>query len=337
MDQTTPVFIPHQATTTAGEVDSLFIFMTIVCGSMGLLVAFLLIYLSVRFRRRPDSDLNPPPFHAPKLEWFWTISPMGIFIVMFVWGVQVYLKAYSPASDTMRIYGIGKQWMWKFQHPQGQREINTLHVPLGRPVQLLFTSEDVIHSFFVPEFRVHMDVLPNRYTSMSFTTTRLGTYHLFCSEYCGTNHAGMRGTVIVMEPADYEAWLNSSAEGSLALEGRKIFLKYRCVSCHSAKENAAAPVLENVFGKPVRLKSGQTVLADEEYIRRSVMEPGAQVVAGWQNIMPTFRGKITEEEVFMLIAYFRSLSEGGTPDRVESYPPPQNTPPISPSEEAEAP
>ncbi len=328
-------FFPKQATTTAAEVDNLFLFLTVVCGSVGFLVACLLIYFSIKYRRRSELEPNPPRVQNKKLEWFWTISPLFFFLIMFVWGARVYLNAYTPASDAMRIYGVGKQWMWKFQHPNGQREINTLHVPRGRPVQLMMISEDVIHSFFVPEFRVHMDLLPNRYTSMSFTATRLGEYHLFCSEYCGTNHAGMRGRVIVMEPAEYEAWLTRNAEGSMALEGRKIFLKYRCVSCHSAKEDAAAPVLENVFGKPVRLKDGTTVLADEEYIRQSIMEPDSQIVAGWQNIMPTFKGQVTEAEVFQLVAYFQSLAKGETPDRVESYPPPRSTPAISPSEEAE--
>ena len=336
MEETGTVFFPKQATTTAADVDNLFIFLTVICGSVGFLVACLLIYFSIKFRRRSENEPRPPRFQNRKLEWFWTISPLFFFLIMFVWGARVYLNAYSPARDAMRIYGVGKQWMWKFQHPNGQREINTLHVPRGRPVQLMMISQDVIHSFFVPEFRVHMDLLPNRYTSMSFTATRLGEYNLFCSEYCGTNHAGMRGKVTVMEPAEYEAWLSQKAEGSLALEGRKIFLKYRCISCHSAKEDAAAPVLENIFGHPVRLTNGETVIADEEYIRRSVMEPDSQVVAGWQNIMPTFRGQITEEEVFQLIAYFRSLAKGETPDRVESYPPPQNTPPISTTEEAEA-
>src|SRR5262249_1332756 len=157
---------------------------------------------------------------------------------MFGWGAVVYFDPFRGPDDAATVYGVGKQWMWKFQHPEGQREINALHVAVGQPVRLVMTSEDVIHSFFVPEFRVHMDVLPERYTSVWFKPTLAGEYHLFCSQYCGANHAGMVGTVTVMEPAEYQQWLHLRAEGSLALEGRKTFLKYRCLSCHSADENA---------------------------------------------------------------------------------------------------
>ncbi len=223
--------------------------------------------------------------------------------------------------------------MWKFQHPEGQREINELHVPSGRPIKVVLTSEDVIHSFFVPDFRVHMDVLPQRYTSVWFQATEPGDYHLFCSQYCGTNHAGMIGTVHVLKPADYQEWVNSHAEGSLALEGRKVFLKYRCLSCHSADEQARAPVLEELFQSRVRLSNGPPLIADEAYLRDSIYDPGKQVVEGWQNIMPTFKGQVSEEEVVELIAFIKSLKRGETPRRVESYPPPVTTPPINPREE----
>ncbi len=329
----TTVLFPHQATTTAVRVDTLLYFLISVCGSMGLLVAFLLIYFSVRYRRRAGDGPPPPttPWHA--LEWFWTLTPLPIFLVMFLWGAVVYVGAYRPPDHVLRIYGIGKQWMWKFQHPEGQREINMLHVPIGRPIQILLTSEDVIHSFFVPDFRAHMDVLPNRYTSLWFQATRPGRYHLFCSQYCGTNHAGMIGTVVVMEQSDFEHWLAARAEGSLALQGRKAFLKYRCVSCHSGDPHARAPVLEGLFGTPVRLAKGETVVADEAYIRESILNPGAKIVAGWENIMPTFRGQISEEEIYALIAFFGSLEQGRTPKRVEDYPPPTTTPDINPTAE----
>jgi cytochrome c oxidase subunit II len=323
---------PAQATTTASRVDMLFFFLTTVCGSVGLLVAVLLIYFCIRYRRRSTDPVYPP--HTPSsraLEWFWTITPFCIFIVMFLWGAVVYVDAYRAPDEATRIYAVGKQWMWKFQHPEGQREINMLHVPVGRPIQILFTSEDVIHSFFVPEFRVHMDVLPNRYTSVWLEATRPGTYHLFCSQYCGTNHAGMIGTAVVMEPAEFENWLSEHAEGSLALEGRKVFLKYRCISCHSATQNARAPVLEGLYRRQVHLTTGQTLVADDAYIHESILDPGAKIVAGWENIMPTFRGQISEEEIFSLIAYFRSLNRGQTPPRVEAYPPPTATPQINPS------
>jgi cytochrome c oxidase subunit 2 len=240
----------------------------------------------------------------------------------------VYFGAYRAPDDATPVYVVAKQWMWKFQHPEGQREINTLHLAVGQPVKLLMTSEDVIHSFFVPEFRVHMDVLPERYTSVWFKPTRAGEYHLFCSQYCGTDHAGMIGTVTVMEPADYQRWLHLQAEGSLALQGRKVFLEFRCVSCHSADENARAPVLEDLYGKPVHLRDGRTIIADEAYLRESIYDPGAKIVAGWENIMPTFRGQVDEQKIVELIAFIKSLKRGETPRRVESYPPPTTTPPI---------
>ena len=251
----------------------------------------------------------------------------GDFRVVFRDGGESLFQHLSPARRTPRpIYVVGKQWMWKFQHPEGQREIDTLHVPLGRPIRLLMTSEDVIHSLFVPDFRIHMDLLPERYTSVWFQPTRVGQYRLFCSQYCGTNHAGMTGEVIVMQPADYEKWLHLSAEGSMALQGRKVFLKYRCVSCHSADNEARAPVLEDLFDRPVILSDGRVVKADENYIRESIIYPSAKIVAGYENIMPTFKGQIERGGIFELIAYFKSLKPGKTPRRVESFPPPAAPP-----------
>ncbi len=326
-------FYPTQASTTATYVDTFFFFLVGVTGAVGLLVAVLLFYFSIKYRRRPGDVGVPPPTNPSRaLEWFWTTTPLGVFMVMFVWGATIYFGAYRAPDDATVLYGIGKQWMWKFQHPEGQREINELHVPTGRPFKVLLTSEDVIHSFFVPEFRVHQDVLPDRFTSVWFEATKPGTYNLFCSQFCGTSHANMVGKVYVMEPTDYQNWLHLHAEGSLALEGRKTFLKYRCVSCHSADENARAPVLEDLFGRPVHLRDGRTVIADENYIRESIYYPSAKIVAGWEDIMPTFRGQVTEEEVVKLIAFIRSLKRGQTPPRVEEYPPPAGTPPINPQQ-----
>jgi cytochrome c oxidase subunit 2 len=324
-------WFPTQASTSAKQVDQLLIFLVSVCGAMGLLVAFLLFYFSIRYRRRPGQS-GPPPAtaEAQGLEWFWSLSPLGFFMIMFVWGAVVYFNTFRSPDDASVVYVIAKQWMWKLQHPEGQREINLLHVPTGRPIKLILTSEDVIHSFFVPAFRIHMDVLPQRYTSCWFDPIRPGTYHLFCSQYCGTNHAGMIGQVIVQSPAEYQAWLHLHAEGSLALQGRKTFLRYRCVSCHSADENARAPVLEELFGKPVQLRDGRTVIADEDYIRESIWEPAAKIVAGYENIMPTFKGQVSPEEVIQLIAFIKALGRGQTPKRVEEYPPPTTTPPIQP-------
>jgi cytochrome c oxidase subunit 2 len=333
------VWFPERASTTAYDVDLLLYFLVSVCGAVGLMVAVLLIFFAVHYRRRPGDGPPPATRTSHRLEWFWTLSPLGIFIGIFAWGATIYFNAYGAPDDATVIYVVAKQWMWKMQHPEGQREINDLHVPVGQTFKLLLTSEDVIHSFYVPAFRIHMDVLPGRYTSVWFHATRPGSYHLFCSQYCGTNHAGMIGRVIVMEPAEYQNWLDSHAEGSLALDGRKVFLKYRCLSCHSADENARGPVLEDLYGKVVhyhlpgesgRTQPPRTVIADESYIRESILYPGAKIVDGYEDIMPTFRGQVSEEEIMTLIAFIKSLQRGQTPTRVEAYPPPITTLPINP-------
>jgi cytochrome c oxidase subunit 2 len=311
------------ASTTARGVDMLFFFLIGVCGSVGLLVAILLIFFCVRYRRRSGDIGNPPEVDESRLlEWFWTLAPLGIFAVLFAWGGEVYFSAYIPPADATPVYVVAKQWMWKFQHPEGQREINTLHVPVGRPIKLLMISEDVIHSFFVPAFRIHMDVLPQRYTSVWFQATQPGEYHLFCSQYCGTNHAGMVGRVIVMGAAEYQNWLNFDAEGSLALRGRQVFLQHRCLSCHSADSAARGPVLENLYGKSVALTDGGVALADDTYLRNSILHPSAQIVAGYTDVMPPFEGQLSEEQVLALVAFIQSLKAGETPRRVEDYPPP---------------
>ena len=327
------VWFPKQASTTAQSVDLLFVFLVSLCGAVGLLVAFLLIYFSIRYRRRPNAL---PPSAMPgntALELAWTIIPLAIFVCIFVWGANIYFDAYRAPDDSEVVYVVAKQWMWKFQHPKGQREINELHVPVGRPCKLLLTSEDVIHSFFVPEFRVHMDVLPERYTTVWFTPTRAGPCHLFCSQYCGTNHASMVGRIVVMEPSDYQDWLRQHAEGSMALQGRKVFLKYRCISCHSADPQARAPVLEELYMQPVRLRDGRTWTADDDYLHESIVAPSAKIVAGWEDIMPTFQGQISAQEINEVIEFIKSLKKGETPRRVEEFPPPTGTPPINPPPE----
>jgi cytochrome c oxidase subunit 2 len=315
------IFWPQQASTTAREVDVLLYFLAGITGAVALLVAILLIVFSVVYRRRPGRQSQRVNNFVP-LELFWTLTPLAIFMVIFVWGATVYYGAYRPPDNATVIYGIGKQWMWKFQHPEGQREINELHVAVGEPFQVMLTSEDVIHSFFVPDFRIHMDVLPNRYTSVWFQATRTGVYQLECSQYCGTSHSEMVGQVIVMTRPEYDNWLQFHAEGSMALKGRQVFLKYRCVSCHSPGPGQHAPLLEDIYGKPVRLTNGQTVMVDAEYIRRHILHPGVQVVVGWENIMPTFQGRMSEEEILQVIAFVKTLHRGQTPARVDELPPP---------------
>lgn len=317
---------PDQASTAAPQVDALMWFMVAVCGGITLLVAGLIGYFAVKYRRRPGHERGTYITGSVKLEVFWIATPLLIAMVMFGWGMNVYFFIVHPPKEALQIYVVGKQWMWKVQHPGGQREINQIHVPLGRPVKLLLISQDVIHSFYVPAFRIKVDVLPKRYVQTWFEPTKTGEFHLFCAEYCGTGHANMIGQIVVMKPEDYEDWLAGRAEGSLALNGRKLFLKYQCVTCHSANALARGPVLEGVYGHLVPLRDGRSVLADEVYLRESIVEPDAKVVAGYEPIMPSYQGQIGEDELIQLIAFLKSLQPGQTPDRVDRAPPPEAKP-----------
>jgi cytochrome c oxidase subunit 2 len=207
------------------------------------------------------------------------------------------------------VFVVAKQWMWRLQHPDGRREINELHVARGRAVKLIMTSEDVIHSFFVPAFRVKQDVLPGRYTTLWFTATKDGEFHLFCAEYCGTDHARMGGRIVVLEPAEYARWLNAATPArSMAERGAQLFRQLGCSGCHAAAATVAAPKLEGLYGKPVPLEGGGTVIADERYLRDSILLPRKEVVAGYAPIMPSFAGAVSEDQLLDLIAYIKSLA-----------------------------
>jgi cytochrome c oxidase subunit 2 len=302
-----PLF-PQQASVQAGQIDAVFFFMVAVTGFFSVLIAALVIYFAVKYRRRRDDEIGVPIHGSLALELLWTIIPFGIAMVMFAWGAKVFFDAYRPPAGAMEVYVVGKQWMWKVQHKDGHREINELHVPVGRPVKLIMGSEDVIHSFYIPAFRVKADVIPGRYNTMWFEATKPGTYHLFCAEYCGTKHSGMIGSVIVMEPTDFQAWLGGGpAEDSPVAAGAKLFQDLACITCHRSNAQGRGPNLNNVFGSQVELTGGGTVTADEAYIRESILNPQAKVVNGFQPIMPTFQGLVTEEQMLQLIAYIQSL------------------------------
>jgi cytochrome c oxidase subunit 2 len=292
----------------AGEVDALYFFLVAVSAFFVVLIAALVIYFGIRYRRRAHTDVGGKVVPSLTLEIAWTIIPLGLGLVMFGWGAHVYFNQARPPAETLDVYVVGKQWMWKFQHLDGQREINELHVPVGRAVRLTGTSEDVIHSFFVPAFRLKADVIPGRYTTLWFNATKTGRYHLFCAEYCGTKHSGMIGTVVVMEPSEYQAWLaGGAAEGSLASQGQKAFQDLACITCHRADAQGRGPVLDGLFGSRVSLNSGQQAVADEAYLRESILSPSAKVTAGYQPIMPTFQGLVSEEQLLALIEYVKSL------------------------------
>lgn len=314
--------LPESASTLAPRVDALFWFIVAVSIFFSLLIAMLLLFFAIRYRRRSEDYYPRPVIGSTLLETVWTGVPLGLVMIMFFWGASVYFDIMRPPEDAMEIYVSGRQWMWHLQHPGGQREINELHVPIGRPIKLILTSEDVIHDFYVPAFRVKMDAVPGKYTNLWFEATKTGSFHFFCAQYCGTEHSRMIGKVIAMEPAEYERWLSLSADRSLALQGRQLFQKLQCVTCHHPDANNRAPILENLFGKRVELENGTTVLADESYLRESVLYPAKKVRAGWRPIMPSFTGQVSEDDLIRLVAFLKGLQTGGTPPRLESFPAP---------------
>jgi cytochrome c oxidase subunit II len=315
MRSSLPLF-PEQASTFAERVDALYYYLLSVSGFFVLLIFALIFYFAVKYRRRSEGEQTPPILGSIPLEVAWIVIPFILVMIMFVWGASLYFTAFSPPANAMEIFVIGKQWMWKVQHPEGRREIDELHVPVGYPVKLTITSQDVIHSFYIPAFRIKMDAVPGRYTSTWFEASKTGTFHLFCAEYCGTAHAGMGGRVVVMKPAEYEQWLRTGApEESLVAAGGRLFQQLGCSGCHSQNSIARAPLLDGVYGKPVPLQSGQVVLADESYIRDSILLPQKDVVAGYAPVMPPFQGRISEEELMQIIAYIRFLGEEGPEPR----------------------
>ena len=303
---------PARASSMAGNVDALYIFLLIVSGLMSALILTAVIYFAARYRNRRGVPAEQIEGSIP-LELTWSIIPFVVFMVIFVWSAIIYFKSRTPPRDATEVYVVAKQWMWKLEHAEGQREINELHVPVGRDVKLIMTSQDVIHSFFVPAFRMKQDVLHGRYTVAWFRATKPGTYHLFCTQYCGTQHSGMIGSVIVMEPAQYEAWMGGGTTGPLAATGEKLFSELGCATCHRFDTQGRGPNLKGVFGAPVLLEDGRTVTADENYVRESILDPGAKIVNGFKPVMPTFQGLVSEEQLNALVAYVKSLSKPGEP------------------------
>jgi cytochrome c oxidase subunit 2 len=316
-----PLF-PEQASSMAVQVDGLYFFLIAVSAFFTLLIFLTIFIFAVKYRQKA----HPNPEHIEgslPLELTWTLIPLGICMIFFAWGALIYFQEARPPRGSMEVYAVAKQWMWKFEHESGQREINALHIPVGRDIKMIMSSQDVIHSFYVPAFRIKADVLPGRYTSTWFHPTKTGTYHLFCAEYCGTQHSGMIGEVVVMTPAAYQSWLASGgATPTMAANGKELFTQLGCATCHRTDTQGRGPTLAGIFGKPVQLEDGRTVMADENYIRESILNPQAKVVAGFKPIMPTFQGQVTEESLGALVSYVKSLSEpqqkaeGGAPQPV---------------------
>ena len=319
MGKSFPPLFPPQASTVAVEVDTLYALLVAITAFFTLLVVGVFIFLGIKYARKSEAD-RPIQVHPPAwLEIAWSVIPLLICVVLFVWGVMLYFKIYTPPKDAITIHVVGKRWMWKIQHMSGAREINELHVPIGVPVRLLMTSEDVIHAFSLPAFRVKRDVIPGTMTTTWFNATKTGEYHLFCAEYCGTKHSEMIGKVVVMEKDAYQRWLAGPNAGlPPAVQGAKLFEELNCISCHRNGANQRGPVLEGLYGQPVQLKGGGSTVADDAYIRESILNPTAKIVNGFEPLMPVYLGQLSEEQVNGLLAYVR--------DTLGKAEPPKTTP-----------
>jgi len=302
-------FFPEQASTIAVQIDAIYFVLIGLSVAFAVPVAIAIIFFAIRYRQGKQVDRSNPLHESLKIELAWSFIPFVLGMSSFRWGAYVYYQYSAPPADTMDIYIIGKQWMWQAQHPSGKSEINDLHIPVDQPVKLIMTSQDVIHSYYIPAFRIKQDVLPGRYTTLWFEATKPGEYHLFCAEYCGTEHSRMGGTVYVMEQLEYQRWLGDSVSSEpLDLAGARLFEQQGCKSCHSGQPNALGPSLSGIFGEEVELQDGQTVVVDEAYLRESIVNPQARLVSGYAAIMPTYEGIISEEGLLQLVAYIKSLA-----------------------------
>ncbi len=299
---------PPEASKIAPQMDALYFFITLV-SLVGLtLVVLLLVGFSILYSKKRH-PVAVQIEGSTILEATWTIIPLGLFLIMFVWGSLIYFRVYTPPANAMNIYVVGKQWMWKAEHPGGQHEINSLHIPTGQPIQLTLISQDVFHSFSIPAFRVKREAIPGRYTSVWFEATQVGTYHLFCTQYCGTEHSHMIGDIVVLSPEDYKKWLTESTSGmSLAQNGERLFASLSCNACHNGRPDARGPSLANVYNSKLRLSNGQEQFADEAYLRDAILNPSEHITQGYAPIMPTYQGQVSEDGVISLVEYIKTLN-----------------------------
>lgn len=308
MDKIFP-FYPEAASSYAGQVDALYWFLVVLTVVMTVGIFAAAIFFFIKYRRRSEDEIPDEIEGSLKLEIIWTVIPLIICLGVFFWGTHIHMGMVKAPEDAVPVYAIGKQWMWKIQHANGRSEINELHIPLGQAVKMIMTSEDVLHSFYIPAFRTKMDVVPGKYTSLWFRPIKTGTYRLFCAEYCGTSHAAMKGWVHVLTPAEYERWLGGNvANESMEAAGQRLFTESKCNTCHAAGPSALGPSLNGVFGKQEQLANGQTVTVDDKYIRESILNPRAKVVAGYQPVMPTYEGQLNEQQIMQIISYIKTLA-----------------------------
>ena len=298
---------PREASTIAPYSDALYFFLLLITVIGLVLVAALIFGFSIRYRK----EKHPVAIQvegSTLLEATWTIIPLALFMVAWIWGALLYFRIYNPPTNAMNIYVVGKQWMWKAEHPGGQHEINALHVPTGRPVQLTMISQDVFHSFSIPDFRVKREVIPGRYSTVLFQATTPGTYHIFCTQYCGTNHSAMIGEVTVLSPDDYEKWTHESTSGmSLAQNGERLFASMGCNACHSGSAAARGPNLAGVYGSKLQLTNGSEVLVNDAYLRDAILNPSQHITAGYAPIMPTYQGQVSEDGLIDLVEYIKGI------------------------------
>lgn len=301
-------FAPRQASSIAPRVDAIFNFDLILSAIIAFGVCFCIVFFCIKYRHTVKANRKNPPTQNRIAEAIWILTPLCVGLGTFAWAARVYYDIYQTPPGAIEIHVVAKQWMWKMQHPEGQREIDELHIPVGRPVHLTLSSEDVIHSFFVPDFRIKQDVLPGRFTSIWFQATRAGKYHLFCAQYCGLDHAKMRGWVYAMEPAEYQQWLSrTGGEPTLAAQGAKLYQQLGCSGCHGASDTVRAPSLDGIYNRPVPLEGGQIVKADDRYLHDSILLPKQEVAAGYKPVMPSYQGQVSEDQVLELVAYIESL------------------------------
>ena len=302
-------FQPPAASTISSDIDQLYYLLSGITIFFTVLIFSIIFVFMIKYRRRAPGESGVETHTPMAVELTWTIIPSLICVVLFVWSSSLYVRNGRPPAASTEIFVIGKQWMWHLQHPEGPREINELHVPVGVPVKLTMISQDVIHDFYIPAFRVKKDVLPGRYSQLWFQPTEVGTYHLFCAQYCGTNHSEMVGWVYVMSPPDYATWLaGGERTESMAQQGERLFSQYGCGSCHADGAGSRGPSLAGIYGRPEKTQSGESRVVDEALIRQAIYNPGTVHLPGYQTIMPTYAGQIDEEQVDQLIAYVKSLS-----------------------------
>jgi cytochrome c oxidase subunit II len=308
-------FWPRNAALSASIIDTINIGEFALIALILVFVFGMMITFCVRYRHASPRPREPLAERSWRFEIGWTSATVAAFFVLFVFGANAYLFLYeAPRHQDLELYVVGKQWMWKIQHAGGQREINAMHVPVERTVRVVLASQDVIHSFFIPAFRLKHDVVPGQFETFWFRATRTGSYQLECSEFCGTQHAHMRGTVTVMSPAAYARWLTDrGVSESLAQQGFALFRKYGCSGCHATESTVHAPSLAGLYGTIAHLADGRAVRADERYIRDCILVPQTQRVAGYPPVMPSFQGQLSEEDLINLLAYIQSLSEGPRP------------------------